>query len=114
MRKTLRLLLASQDGYLYLYGMNFNEGGDCNLIRQFQLTNNRVINPDEEEEDDESRRAAGHADDGGEDPLQFEEPGAAAAGSGAAAAAQPTREIESVSMEEQAAHMIQMWDNQFN
>ncbi|CAB4054342.1 WIPI1_2 [Lepeophtheirus salmonis] len=38
-KKVLRLLVASQDGYLYMYGLDVNEGGDCSLIRQFRLTN---------------------------------------------------------------------------
>ena len=38
-KKTLRLLLTSDDGYLYIYGMDIQEGGDCHLIRQFYLTN---------------------------------------------------------------------------
>ena len=35
----MRLLLTSDDGYLYIYGMDIQEGGDCHLIRQFLLTN---------------------------------------------------------------------------
>ena len=38
-KKTLRLLLTSDDGYLYIYGLDVHEGGDCHLIRQFHLTN---------------------------------------------------------------------------
>jgi len=38
-KKTLRLLLTSDDGYLYIYGLDVHEGGDCHLIRQFLLTN---------------------------------------------------------------------------
>ena len=30
-------MIASPDGYLYLYALNLDEGGDCSLIRQFQL-----------------------------------------------------------------------------
>ncbi|XP_074602003.1 WD repeat domain phosphoinositide-interacting protein 2-like [Brevipalpus obovatus] len=33
----LRLLVASADGYLYIYDLNISEGGECNLIRQHQL-----------------------------------------------------------------------------
>ena len=36
-RKTLRLLLASSDGILYMYAVNLDEGGDCSLIKQFQV-----------------------------------------------------------------------------
>lgn len=32
-----RLLVASADGYLYVYELNITEGGECNLIRQHQL-----------------------------------------------------------------------------
>ena len=35
----LRLLLASEDGYLYVYSLDVTEGGDCALIRQFHLSN---------------------------------------------------------------------------
>jgi len=38
-KKMLRLLLASEDGYLYVYSLDVNEGGDCALIRQFHLSN---------------------------------------------------------------------------
>ena len=34
----LRLLLASEDGYLYVYSLDVAEGGDCALIRQFHLS----------------------------------------------------------------------------
>ena len=34
----LRLLMASEDGYLYVYSLDVNEGGDCALIRQFHLS----------------------------------------------------------------------------
>lgn len=37
-KKTLRVLLASEDGFLYMYNLDVNEGGDCQLIRQFRLT----------------------------------------------------------------------------
>jgi autophagy-related protein 18 len=39
-RNTLRLLIASSDGYLYLYALNLEEGGDCSLIKQFQVAGN--------------------------------------------------------------------------
>ena len=29
-----RLLVAAADGYLYVYNVDTNEGGDCNLIKQ--------------------------------------------------------------------------------
>ena len=31
-------MVASQDGYLYIYALNLEEGGTCNLINEFQLT----------------------------------------------------------------------------
>lgn len=37
-KKMLRLLLASEDGYLYVYSLDVAEGGDCALIRQFHLS----------------------------------------------------------------------------
>ena len=37
-KKSLRVLLASEDGFLYMYNLDVNEGGDCQLIRQFRLT----------------------------------------------------------------------------
>lgn len=36
-QKVLRLLVASSDGYLYIYSIDKNEGGDCNLIKQHKL-----------------------------------------------------------------------------
>ena len=33
-KKQLRLLVAAADGYLYVYNVDTNEGGDCNLIKQ--------------------------------------------------------------------------------
>ncbi|CAG2160445.1 unnamed protein product [Oppiella nova] len=32
-----RVLIASADGYLYIYDLNTNEGGDCTLIKQHRL-----------------------------------------------------------------------------
>ena len=45
-KKMLRLLMASEDGYLYVYSLDVNEGGDCALIRQFHLSskNEEVVN----------------------------------------------------------------------
>jgi len=36
-RSSMRLLLASQDGYLYIYNLDQEDGGDCSLLQQFQL-----------------------------------------------------------------------------
>lgn len=36
-QKQMRLLVASQDGYLYVYSLDMNEGGDCTLLKQHRL-----------------------------------------------------------------------------
>lgn len=36
-QKVPRLLVASQDGYLYIYNLDPNEGGECMLLRQHSL-----------------------------------------------------------------------------
>lgn len=36
-RKSLRLLFASNEGVLYIYNLDIEEGGDCSLIKQFIL-----------------------------------------------------------------------------
>ncbi|KAJ8664267.1 hypothetical protein QAD02_005929 [Eretmocerus hayati] len=36
-QKVLRLLVASADGYLYVYNLNTEEGGDCILFKQHRL-----------------------------------------------------------------------------
>ncbi|KAL5017993.1 hypothetical protein ScPMuIL_003715 [Solemya velum] len=36
-QKIPRLLVASQDGYLYIYNLDPNEGGECTLLRQHRL-----------------------------------------------------------------------------
>lgn len=33
-QKTPHVLVASTDGFLYVYDLNVNDGGDCTLIRQ--------------------------------------------------------------------------------
>ena len=33
-QKVPRLLVASQDGYLYIYNLDPNDGGECMLLRQ--------------------------------------------------------------------------------
>lgn len=33
-KKVLRLLVATADGFLYVYNLDTNEGGDCTLIKQ--------------------------------------------------------------------------------
>jgi autophagy-related protein 18 len=35
-KKSLKVLLASEDGFLYIYNLDVSEGGDCQLIRQFR------------------------------------------------------------------------------
>ncbi|XP_048507876.1 WD repeat domain phosphoinositide-interacting protein 2 isoform X4 [Athalia rosae] len=36
-QKVLRLLVASADGYLYVYNLDMAEGGDCTLLKQHRL-----------------------------------------------------------------------------
>uniref|UniRef100_A0A0C9QC46 WIPI2 protein n=1 Tax=Fopius arisanus TaxID=64838 RepID=A0A0C9QC46_9HYME len=36
-QKVLRLLVANADGYLYVYNLDPNEGGDCTLLKQHRL-----------------------------------------------------------------------------
>ncbi|XP_011499489.1 PREDICTED: WD repeat domain phosphoinositide-interacting protein 2 isoform X2 [Ceratosolen solmsi marchali] len=36
-QKVLRLLVASADGYLYVYNLDTHEGGDCTLFKQHRL-----------------------------------------------------------------------------
>lgn len=33
-QKMTRVLIASSDGCLFIYDLNLNEGGECNLIKQ--------------------------------------------------------------------------------
>ncbi|GAV05961.1 hypothetical protein RvY_16009 [Ramazzottius varieornatus] len=37
LQKTPRLLIASSDGYMYIYAIDPNEGGDCTLLKQHKL-----------------------------------------------------------------------------
>lgn len=32
--KVMRLLVANADGYLYIYDLDHDEGGDCTLLKQ--------------------------------------------------------------------------------
>merc|ERR1711997_1087878 len=43
-KKTLRLLLTSDNGYLYVYSLDTSDGGDCPMIRQFHLTSEQTGN----------------------------------------------------------------------
>lgn len=36
-QKVMRLLIASADGYVYIYAINPTEGGDCTLLKQHRL-----------------------------------------------------------------------------
>lgn len=38
-----RVLVASADGYLYIYNLDDHEGGDCTLLKQHRLDNNSEI-----------------------------------------------------------------------
>lgn len=44
--KVLRLLVASAEGYLYVYNLDSTEGGDCTLLKQhrfvFLILKNKV------------------------------------------------------------------------
>ena len=52
--------MASEDGYVYFYDLNLEEGGDCAVIRQFNVTSRgsgakrRNITGNSEEEDDDN------------------------------------------------------------
>nr|XP_033332935.1 WD repeat domain phosphoinositide-interacting protein 2-like isoform X2 [Megalopta genalis] len=39
--EVLRLLVASEDGYLYVYNLDAAEGGDCTLLKQHRLDGKR-------------------------------------------------------------------------
>jgi len=41
-RRSLRLLVCSSEGFLHLYNLDQTEGGDCSLIRQFLLAEDQV------------------------------------------------------------------------
>merc|ERR1711974_128075 len=42
-RRSLRLLVCSSEGFLHLYSLDQTEGGDCSLIRQFPLAEEVVV-----------------------------------------------------------------------
>lgn len=42
-QKVVRLMIASADGYVYIYAINPAEGGDCTLLKQHRY----VINLEE-------------------------------------------------------------------
>ena len=68
-KKMLRLLLVSEDGYLYVYSLNINEGGDCSLIRQFHLSNKEgqshtSSNPEAVKMEQQNLEATGQVDQG--------------------------------------------------
>jgi autophagy-related protein 18 len=48
-QKIPRVLIASADGYLYIYDLNVNEGGDCTLIKQHRFQYYYYLNNKEEE-----------------------------------------------------------------
>ncbi|XP_034242200.1 WD repeat domain phosphoinositide-interacting protein 2 isoform X5 [Thrips palmi] len=45
-QKQMRLLVASEDGYLYVYSLDMNEGGDCTLLKQHRLDGEPDLLPD--------------------------------------------------------------------
>ena len=68
-KKMLRLLLVSEDGYLYVYSLDINVGGDCSLIRQFHLSNKEVqshtsSSPDAVKIEQQILEATGQVDEG--------------------------------------------------
>ena len=42
-QKIPRLLVASQDGYLYIYNLDPNEGGECMLLRQHRYVHIQLV-----------------------------------------------------------------------
>jgi len=70
-KKTLRLLLTSDNGYLYIYSLDMVEGGDCHMIRQFHLTNSIVS---EQQTAGHSARRVSESSTGSEKPQQQENP----------------------------------------
>ena len=52
--------MASEDGYVYYYDLNLEEGGDCAVIKQFNVTSHtsgskrRINTGNSEEEDDDN------------------------------------------------------------
>ena len=68
-KKMLRLLIVSEDGYLYVYSLDINVGGDCSLIRQFHLSNKEVqshtsSSPDAVKIEQQILEATGQVDEG--------------------------------------------------
>merc|ERR1712130_105424 len=54
-RRSLRLLVCSSEGFLHLYSLDQAEGGDCSLIRQFPLAEEVVVPGSVGEEVDEEK-----------------------------------------------------------
>merc|ERR1712198_277175 len=54
-RRSLRLLVCSSEGFLHLYSLDQAEGGDCSLIRQFPLAEEVVVPGSVGEEVDEEQ-----------------------------------------------------------
>ena len=131
-RKSLHLLIASQDGYLYLHSMNLNEGGVCNLIKQFKLTasasepthaNDGGQDSNRNQDGNDGGGGGAGGEEGGEEDetsasslLQFEELAHAEFGGGSSSSSsgrQP-RQIEKLTLQEQSEHMTKMWQGQIN
>lgn len=79
-QKLPRLLVASQDGYLYMYNLDPNEGGECALVKQHRLDG--VVGEESAGEDQSHDRPLTHAAAGGTSPAT----GAASAATYAATA----------------------------
>ena len=44
--------MASEDGYVYYYDLNLEEGGDCAVIKQFNVTTSRGVSKRRNSSDD--------------------------------------------------------------
>eukprot|EP00092_Neocalanus_flemingeri_P102330 GFUD01130890.1.p1 GENE.GFUD01130890.1~~GFUD01130890.1.p1 ORF type:complete len:480 (+),score=94.25 GFUD01130890.1:107-1546(+) len=42
-RKSLRLLICNEEGFLLMYSLDTEEGGDCSLIKQFKLVESPTV-----------------------------------------------------------------------
>jgi len=42
-RKSLRLLVCNDEGVLHMYSLDQEDGGDCSLIKQFMLVENKTV-----------------------------------------------------------------------
>merc|ERR1712181_150806 len=61
-RRSLRLLVCSSEGFLHLYSLDQAEGGDCSLIRQFPLAEEVVVPGSVAEEKEEEGKEISYSD----------------------------------------------------